>query len=254
MAMRRLQVVLAAFVLSVVSVASVRGDFTRDDFNGPSGQWTTGSFPTVGWTSTDYVGAPTMTYGSEGSTAFVTMSSAPGTYSRAAVRSVESITVVPGEAFTLEARARSGAPLDHFVELWLLNSSDPNQYVFICFAAANLGADRGMWWASSLDGSYHTWNGVPWTTDTWYKLRISQPAVGNAEVSLVSDDGASVLYSHSFTHDLSQVGSTFYVGLGQAEGATSQPMTADVDYVAVPEPTTIGLLSFGGLLLLLRRK
>jgi hypothetical protein len=155
-----------------------------------------------------------------------------------------------GTGGTVEARfntlTQDGTRIDGLVDLWLLNATDPSKYVRVGLFGSGFSHDRAWDFASSVDGSFAE-EGVNYTNDTWYRVRIDATA-GNLSVSLWNDAGTTELKHHDFSHNLATLGDTFRVGLGQFLGTTNgNPFTTDsaVDWVSadlsVPEPSTLAL-------------
>ena len=158
----------------------------------------------------------------------------------------QSAATVPGGSFQVEARintlSQGGPNIDGLFDLWLLNSSDPSKYVQVGLFGDQFASQRS--WYAHAAGEPFGLSPFPFASDTWYKLRITQRAGEDLEVSVWNDVADALLASHRFGFQLGALGSEFRIGFSQWMGGPNRTnaMLSAVDYIqvqAVPEPHAV---------------
>lgn len=266
--MKTTMTTLAAFVVMTGFTSPISAEFT-EQFNGQFDHlWFSNidSFPdesiwvapqaSIGTVS--YVGSPAGAFFNVGSDETFRMTNTLAPLTRVGMVSEQDFYV--GSGF-VEARintlTQDELRIDQFVDLWLLNSVDPTQYVRVGLFGSSFSEDRGWSFSTSIDGSTFQ-SGVDYSNDTWYRVRIDMDELGLG-VSILDDVSGVPIVQHDFSHTLSALGPNFRIGLAQFMGTPGgQLFVTDVaiDFVTtsllpVPEPTslflvTIGLLAFAG--------
>src|SRR5687767_5221007 len=194
--------VLLSFTFCFVSLAVTTGAYAwTEDFNGSFSQaWnaSSGTFPNENiWTFGDYgnVGtvmysgnAPTGSFGTIGADQVYRMTTSQGPLDRSAMASDD---VFSGTEGYVEARfntvTQDSQHIDQFVDLWLLNATDPTKYVRVGLFGSDFSTNRGWSLASSTDGSAF-FGGVNYANNTWYRARIVASAT-DLRVSIFNDAG-----------------------------------------------------------------
>jgi hypothetical protein len=199
-----------------------------------------------------------------------------GTLDGASVLDMDTVSATPNERFgflsqavlsgstgVLDARINTldqGSATnsdDGLFDLWLVNSTDPSEYVRVGLYGNYSDTQRTWWFSATNTGVIQP--SFAYTNNTWYDLRITSEPGQNLNVSIWNDAGTTQLVSYTFGFPLSALGSQFQIGFSQEHGLIGAPnysLLSAVDYIkAVPEPAAIVGMGTGlGALLVWQRR
>ena len=230
-----------------------------DDFNGPAlnPAWQASlpnaniAYPIFGNPqSATYLGAPNYSFQTLGGYSVLHMTNNMNNFQRVGWSS--STTFNPA-AFTYEVRFNtltqsSSSSIDSFIELWILDPTNPNHYDMVSLFGASYSTDLRFAVGSSIDNTFGS-QAFNYQNNTWYRLVIQDLPGQNIRVSLDNDSGTELI-GQTLNHTEGAYGSGFEIALSQAMGypQTTCPSDVAVDYVrltAVPEPGCVVLTVTG---------
>jgi hypothetical protein len=131
-----------------------------------------------------------------------------------------------------------GAPyLDSGLVFSLVNAVDPNKWVSAVAFAGCSGSCRSIWAydnsiVSAGQASPMNFN---FSSDTWYRFRIADNSGTGLQVAFLDDATGAVLVSRDMGYSMSQLGSNFFVAIGQSMGLPnlSNDLGTEIDWIKV---------------------
>ena len=136
---------------------------------------------------------------------------------------------------TLVQSATTG--IDELLELWLLDSDNPDNYDIVALSTPGFGRGRIFTSGSSVTGLGADVN-FPFENNTWYRMVISGSPTQEVRASIYDDARSVELISVNFGHTLNAYTSGFKVGISQSMGFPNAPFPTDVaiDWVRLTTP------------------
>jgi hypothetical protein len=246
-------------ILLVATPAFADNPLFFDDFNGPTlnSAWQASlpnaniAFPIFGSPqSATYLGAPNYSFQTLDGSSVLRMTDNMSNFQRVGW---SSSTIFNPAAFTYDVRFNtltqsSSTSIDSFIELWILDPTNPNRYDMVTLFGNSYSADLRFAIGSSIDNNFGS-QAFNYQNNTWYHLVIQDLPGQDISVSLDSDSG-SVLMSQTLNHTEAAYSSGFEIALSQGMGFPqgTYPSDVAVDYAkltAVPEPSSVVLTVTG---------
>lgn len=240
---------IATVLLSAPFYVSAQTTLFFDDFNGPAlNPEFQASLPTIAGTPpVTYLGAPNYSFQTLGGATVLRLTNTLNNLQRLGWSTSDSFKVTDFR-YELRFNVLVQSPttsIDHFVEAWLIDSSDPSRYLLGFPDGSNFGVDRRFHARSSID-SLNQFQAFNYLDNTWYRLVLTGAANQNIRASLFADDGTTELIGQTFGFNTAAFPAGFRVGIAQALGVPNAPYPVDVaiDWVrltgtAVPEPLSL---------------
>jgi hypothetical protein len=253
-------------ILLVATPAIADNTLFFDDFNGPTLNpiWQA-SLPNApisffgDWISATYLGAPNYSFQTLGGYSVLRMSNNMSDFQRVGW---SSSTIFNPSAFTYEVRFNTltqseTTSIDDFIELWILDPTNPNRYDMVSLFGAAYAANPDFTVGSSIDNAYDV-QAFNYQNNTWYRLVIQDLPGQDIRVSL-DDDSGTELIGQTLNHTEGAYSSGFEIALSQGMGNPigTYPSDVAVDYAkltAVPEPSSVVFIVAGSVLWAATRK
>lgn len=225
-----------------------------DGFDGPTlnPMWQASlpnaSLAPYGGIGATYLGAPDYTFQTLNGYSVLVMSNNMSDLQRVGWNSGTSFDP---SAFTYEVRFNtlvqsSTTSIDSFIELWILDPTNPNRYDMVTLFGASYSTYLEFAVGSTIDNTFNA-QAFNYANDTWYRLVIQDLPGQNIRVSLNDDSGAELI-GQTLSHDEGAYSSGFEICLSQAMHfpLSTYPSDVAVDYVrlvAIPEPDSMVLIA-----------
>jgi hypothetical protein len=260
-----ISITFIGFGVFLLTVMSAMADNTLffDDFNGPTlnPAWQA-SLPNANLAapqfgnpaSATYLGAPNYSFQTLGGYSVLHMNNNMNNLQRVGW---STSTAFNPSGFTYQARFNTltqsaATSIDSFIELWILDPTNPNHYDMVSLFGASYSSDPQFAVGSSIDNSFGS-QSFSYQNNTWYRLVIQALPGQDIRVSLDNDSGTELI-GQTLNHTEGAFSSGFKIALSQAMGFPQSTYLSDVavDYVrltAVPEPGSV-VLTVTGLCLL----
>ena len=117
--------------------------------------------------------------------------------------------------------------IDQLLEIWLLDSNNPDNYDIVALSAPSFGSDRVFTAGSSITNVGLDTN-FPFTNNTWYRMVISGSMTQEVRASIYNDAATVELIGVNLGHNLSAYTSGFRIGISQSMGLPGSPSPTDV--------------------------
>lgn len=244
--------ILSAISALLAATPSYAVNLFSDNFDGPTLNpvWQA-ELPDAPWRFPQddgvaaYVGAPNYSFQTLDHVSVIRLNSVLNNaqrvgWSSSQVFSVSDVPIVYEARFnTLTISASTS--IDEFIEIWLLDASNPANYDRVALTAPGLGTQRFLTTSTSIidygldTGIEPKGLGFTFADNTWYRLAISGSKVGQVHAAVYDDSGKSELIGADLGHTLSAYASGFRIGIAQSMGRPGTPSPTDVaiDSVAV---------------------
>lgn len=170
-------------------------------------------------------------------------------------RGWSSSTSFPSEASIIyEARFNTlvqsfSTGIDELLEIWLLDSNNPDNYDIVALYAPGYGFYRNFTASSSIT-NVGLDTDFPFTNNTWYRMVISGSMTQEVRASVYDDAGTVELIGVNLGHNLGAYTSGFRIGISQSMGSPGFPFPTDVALDSVRLTASRKLTSFNAALTL----
>lgn len=228
----------AAFLLAATISSRAATTLFSDNFKGPvlNPLWMA-SLPTVPVAKGDYwpeayTGAPNYVFTSFSNTPVLRMSTVLSPLQRAGWILNTNFSA---SDFRYEVRFNTlvqsaTTSIDAFIEIWVLDASDPTRYDIVSPFGADWSGDFRFDAGSSISG-IATDQSFQYQNNTWYRLVLHGATNENIRAAICDDEG-NELIGYDLGHNTTAYPSGFTIGLSQA-----------IDRPYTPEPTDVAVAS-----------